>query len=74
MAAHASAHAGNVTLPPGDSLLARVLTAVAADPVHPDDLAAALGLETPALSAALTTLQLGGFITEVCGGRVTRTF
>jgi DNA processing protein len=73
MAARASAHAGSVTLPPGDALLARVLAAVPADPVHPDDLAAALGLETPALSAALTTLQLGGFITEVCGGRVTRT-
>lgn len=60
--------------PAPDPLLARLLDGLGVDPVHPDDLAAALGLEMPVLAAALTTLQLHGMITEVCGGRVARTF
>jgi DNA processing protein len=57
-----------------DPLLSRVLDGLGADPVHPDDLATALGVEMPALAAAITTLQLRGAITDVCGGRVARTF
>ena len=56
------------------TLLGRVLDQLSADPVHPDDLAAALGIGAAALGTALTTLQLRGAITDVCGGRVARTF
>ncbi len=58
----------------GDPLLGRVLEQLSADPVHPDDLAAALGVGVASLAAALTTLQLRGAITDVCGGLVARTF
>ena len=57
-----------------DSSLGRVLAELGVDPVHPDDLAAALGLDMATLAVALTTLQLRGAITDVCGGRVARTF
>jgi DNA processing protein len=60
--------------PATDPLLSRVLGGLGADPVHPDDLAAALGVEMAALAVALTALQLRGAITDVCGGRVARTF
>jgi predicted Rossmann fold nucleotide-binding protein DprA/Smf involved in DNA uptake len=60
--------------PDTDPLLSRVLGGLGADPVHPDDLAAALGVEMATLAAALTALQLRGAITDVCGGRVARTF
>ncbi len=56
-----------------DPLLARVLDQLSADPVHPDDLAATLGIGAAALGTILTTLQLRGAITDVCGGRVART-
>jgi DNA processing protein len=59
----------------GDTLLlTRVLDTLGAEPVHPDELAALLGVGAAALGAALTTLQLRGAITDVCGGRVARTF
>jgi DNA processing protein len=58
----------------GDPLLDRVLEQVGADPVHPDELSATLRVASPELATALTTLQLRGAITEVCGGRVARTF
>jgi DNA processing protein len=58
----------------GDPLLGRVLDQLSADPVHPDDLAATLGVGAAALGTVLTTLQLRGAITDVCGGRVARTF
>ena len=57
-----------------DPMLARVLDRLAAEPLHPDELAAALGVGAAALAAMLTTLQLRGVITDVCGGRVARTF
>ncbi len=57
-----------------DPLLARVLELLEGDPVHPDDLAAALGIGAAALGTILTTLQLRGAITDVCGGLVARTF
>ncbi len=57
-----------------DPLLARVLDQLGGDPVHPDDLAATLGVAAAALGGALTTLQLRGAIADVCGGRVARTF
>jgi DNA processing protein len=57
-----------------DPVLSLVLDQLGADPVHPDDLAAALGLGMATLATALTTLQLRGAITDVCGGRVARTF
>jgi DNA processing protein len=56
------------------SVLGLVLEQLGADPVHPDDLAASLGLGMATLATALTTLQLRGAITDVCGGRVARTF
>lgn len=56
------------------SVLSLILGQLGADPVHPDDLAASLGMEMATLSTALTTLQLRGAITDVCGGRVARTF
>ncbi|MEO8899725.1 MAG: DNA-processing protein DprA [Candidatus Dormibacter sp.] len=58
----------------GDPLLRRVLEQVGADPVHPDELAATLGVASTELAGALTMLQLRGAITEVCGGRIARTF
>jgi DNA processing protein len=63
-------HAAHAT----DPVLRLVLDRLGAEPVHPDDLAAALGLGMAALATALTTLQLQGAITDVCGGRVARTF
>ena len=57
-----------------DPMLARLLDELAAEPLHPDQLAAALGVGAPALATMLTTLQLRGAITDVCGGRVARTF
>jgi DNA processing protein len=58
----------------GDPLLERVLEQVGADAVHPDELSATLRVASHELATALTTLQLRGAITEVCGGRVARTF
>ncbi|MBJ7610257.1 MAG: DNA-protecting protein DprA [Candidatus Dormibacteraeota bacterium] len=60
--------------PGEDSVLRRVLDGIGADPVHPDDLAAVLDLPAADLMAALTSLSLRGAITDVCGGRVARTF
>jgi DNA processing protein len=60
--------------PEGQSVLSLVLGQLGADPVHPDELAATLGLGMATLATALTTLQLRGAITDVCGGRVARTF
>jgi DNA processing protein len=57
-----------------DPFLSLVLDRLGPDPVHPDELAASLGVEAAALATALTTLQLRGAITDVCGGRVARTF
>ena len=57
-----------------DPLLGRILDSVAGDPLHPDQLAASLGVDMARLATALTTLQLRGAITDVCGGRVARTF
>jgi DNA processing protein len=57
-----------------DPLLGRVLEQVTGDPVHPDDLAATLGVGVSTLASALTTLELRGAIADVCGGRVARTF
>ncbi len=69
------AQPGPGSLAAGDEpLLARVLERLGPDPVHPDDLAAALGVGVAPLASALTTLQLRGAITDVCGGRVARTF
>ncbi|HWF57675.1 MAG TPA: DNA-processing protein DprA [Candidatus Dormibacteraeota bacterium] len=66
---------GVAPLPPeGQSVLSLVLDQLGADPVHPDELAATLGLGMATLATALTTLQLRGAITDVCGGRVARTF
>src|ERR1035437_1396561 len=56
-----------------DAFLRRVLDGLGPDPVHPDELAVALGMESAPLAAALTTLQLRGAITDVYGGRVART-
>jgi DNA processing protein len=57
-----------------DPLMRAVLEFLGADPVHPDELAATLRVASTDLATALTMLQLGGAITEVCGGRVARTF
>ncbi len=66
--------ASDLLSPGEDPLLSRVLEQVGGDPVHPDDLAAALGIGVATLATALTTLQLRGAIADVCGGRVARTF
>ncbi|MDQ6846203.1 MAG: DNA-processing protein DprA [Candidatus Dormibacteraeota bacterium] len=68
------AGAADAHLAAGDALLGRILDELTTDPVHPDDLAAALGVGAVALGPALTTLQLRGAVTDVCGGRVARTF
>jgi DNA processing protein len=60
--------------PAADPLLRRVLECIGADPVHPDEIGAALGVSMAPLAAALTTLQMRGAISDVCGGRVARTF
>jgi DNA processing protein len=60
--------------PVEDPLLRAVLDRLGPDPVHPDVLAALLGVAAGPLAAALTTLQLRGAISDVCGGRVARTF
>ncbi len=70
--------APNTAAPPmgaagDDAFLRRVLDGLGPDPVHPDELAVALGMESAPLAAALTTLQLRGAITDVYGGRVART-
>jgi DNA processing protein len=66
----AAAHRGE-----GDDPLMRlILDGLSAEPVHPDDLAATLRVASTDLATALTMLQLRGAITEVCGGRVARTF
>jgi DNA processing protein len=65
---------GVAASPEGQSVLSLVLEQLGADPVHPNELAAALGLRMATLATALTTLQLRGAITDVCGGRVARTF
>jgi DNA processing protein len=57
-----------------DPLLRRILELLGADPMHPDELAATLRVASTDLAAALTMLQLSGAISEVCGGRVARTF
>lgn len=57
-----------------DPLLRRILDGLSSDPVHPDALAATLRVASAELATALTVLQLRGAITEVCGGRVARTF
>ena len=58
---------------PHGFLAGRVLQEMGTDPVHPDVLAATLGVASSELAATLTMLQLGGSIVEVCGGRVART-
>ncbi len=60
--------------PAADQLLSRALECIGPDPVHPDEIGEALGVATAPLAAALTTLQLRGAISDVCGGRVARTF
>jgi DNA processing protein len=57
-----------------DPLMGRILDGLGGDPVHPDELAATLRVASTDLAAALTMLQLRGAVTEVCGGRVARTF
>ncbi len=64
---------GRTTAQP-EALLARLLDALGGEPAHPDELASMLGVEAAAVGAALTILQVRGAITDVCGGRVTRTF
>jgi DNA processing protein len=54
--------------------MGRILDGLGGDPVHPDELAATLRVASTDLAAALTMLQLRGAVTEVCGGRVARTF
>jgi DNA processing protein len=57
-----------------DPLSRRILEQLGTDPVHPDELAATLRVASTDLGTALTMLQLRGAISEVCGGRVARTF
>ena len=59
--------------PGAAGLAARVLDAVAGDPLHPDELAATLRVGAAELAITLTALQLDGALVEVCGGRVART-
>jgi len=55
---------------PGGAEGARLLSLLAADPAHPDDLAAELGLEVPRLARQLTTLELAGWLRVLPDGRV----
>lgn len=54
--------------------LAEILSAMGPQPVHPDDLAAGLGLTAPAMATRLTALELAGAILSLPGGLVARTF
>ena len=76
VAARPATSPDDATDPPSgdDPILSRVLGALGGDPVHPDDLAAVVGLDAASLAVALTTLHVRGAIAEVCGGRVARTF
>jgi DNA processing protein len=58
----------------GDPVLTSILDGLGPDPVHPDHLAAVLGLGSAELGAALTMLQLRGAVAQVSGGRIARTF
>lgn len=44
------------------------------NPVHPDDLGAALKLTAPVVAARLATLELEGAVLSLPGGLVARTF
>jgi DNA processing protein len=54
--------------------LAEILSAMGSNPVHPDDLGAALKLTAPVVAARLATLELEGAVLSLPGGLVARTF
>lgn len=54
--------------------LAEILTRMGTTPVHPDELAATLGLPAAVIASRLGSLELAGAILSLPGGRVARTF
>lgn len=54
--------------------LAEILSRMGTTPVHPDELAATLGLTAAVLASRLGSLELEGAILSLPGGRVARTF
>jgi len=52
--------------------LEQLLLGLGADPVHPDDLGEALGLEAATLSTRLSALELAGAVMSLPGGLVAR--
>ena len=54
--------------------LAEILTRMGTTPVHPDELAATLGLPAAVVASRLGSLELEGAILSLPGGRVARTF
>ena len=58
--------------PPDDPGLRAILDLVGADPVHPDELAAATGAGAPEIAVRLCALELGGWLRSLPGGRVGR--
>lgn len=54
--------------------LAEILTRMGPTPVHPDELAATLGLPAAVVASRLGSLELEGAILSLPGGRVARTF
>ena len=54
--------------------LAEILTRMGTTPVHPEELAATLGLPAAVVASRLGSLELEGAILSLPGGRVARTF
>ena len=52
--------------------LEQLLLGLGPDPVHPDDIGVALGLEAPTLAARLSALELAGAVMSLPGGLVAR--
>lgn len=65
--------AGSRPAPAPEALLP-LLDAIGTDPIHPDELGAALGADATRIAVDLTTLELQGLVRTCAGGRVARTF
>jgi DNA processing protein len=58
--------------PPADAALRSLLELIGSDPVHPDSLAEVTGVGAAELAVRLCSLELGGWVRSLPGGRVSR--